>query len=391
MFAPSDDRRSPSPLAFVVLPGTMPTAEQLFEAASNVQTLRTLIGRVQTNINVKNADEMTALHLAIEAQDAHCVEALLEHGADVEAVDPHDRRPLFIAVRQRQFEAVRIILDQGALTDTMSQGHTPIHEAAIQGDVDIMELLLSHGADVNALSWDDKQPLFYAVHFGNVEVVKVLLSHEADPNFFSSYAAEKDEPPTCLHLAAAKDNVEIMAALLDGGAKPDLRDSAGATPIFRSVEARSLDGVRLLRRYGASLDVVSSNKKTVADIVDGNAEMIELLKADPVVRGPRIRGRVPLEDDQSVFKALKHPEPPAKHDRNKLVACHGFKATITCFFVNGEFERFIPKTASVYKLLYSDGLEALKTKLEGRKPTFTWYHLPANNVSQPHRTFLNRC
>jgi hypothetical protein len=50
------------------------------------------------------------------------------------------------------------------------------------------------------------------------------------------------------------------------------------------------------------------------------------------------------------------------------------------FFTGGEHEQMIPKTAPVRELLYSHGPGALRSQLGTDDPSFTWYHLPSNNV-----------
>jgi len=57
---------------------------------------------------------------------------------------------------------------------------TPLMEAASAGHVDIVKLLISHGADVNAQSTSGNTPLMYACAGGHVECVKTLLAKNAN-------------------------------------------------------------------------------------------------------------------------------------------------------------------------------------------------------------------
>ena len=57
---------------------------------------------------------------------------------------------------------------------------TPLMEAASSGHVDIVRLLIHHGADVNAQSSSGNTPLMYACVSGHEEVVRVLIEAKAN-------------------------------------------------------------------------------------------------------------------------------------------------------------------------------------------------------------------
>ena len=56
-----------------------------------------------------------------------------------------------------------------------------MHEAALNGRVEIVKLLLERGADPNAKFYDGSTSLHIAAHLGRVEIVKILLEHGANP------------------------------------------------------------------------------------------------------------------------------------------------------------------------------------------------------------------
>lgn len=357
-----------------------PTPKQLLEAASTHEKLRALVNRSNADINTRNVYGKSALHLAVDANIESSVEILLDCGIDIEACDRQDRRPLTVAVQQKHYGIIRILLMRKAVANTLSRGLTPLHEATIHGDVEIMQLLLDHGADHETPSSEDKQPLYYAVELGNVEAVKLLLANKANPSTFSSHL----NPPSCLHLSAANGDTEITSCLLEAGAYVDMRDSFSATPIFGAVAAGSIECVKLLLGRGADTNIWrSSDLQSVSDLAKGNPEMLRLLQSKPdrVFQGPRIRGPG-FEEGKTSHHTKLRPSPwPSSSDHDKLVACHGFQALITDFFTEGDHEKYVPKTASVYDLLYRYGPSYIRSRTGGLKPDFTWYHLPANNVS----------
>ncbi|RXG49626.1 hypothetical protein VDGE_06753 [Verticillium dahliae] len=322
-----------------------PSTEQLLQAAASAddEDLRRLTQYYTTDIDIRNQDGLSALHLAILSQHDGAVEALVEANADIEATTPDGRRPLFLAIEGSRTEVVRFLLAHHALTDADAGGRMPLHEAASRGNVHIARLLLDYGADIQALSTDERDALFFAVRSQDLAVAQLLLDRGADPDAYLS-----EDPPTALHLASELCDVEMMRMLLERRAKVDLRDFNGATPLFRVVAAGNIEAAKLLLQHGASIRVWASGGFSALDLADGNLEMLELLNGDRVLQGPKVRGAGPADEPEATFTVLKPPPTPAEHERDKLTACQGFNAIITDFFLNGEeHEQSVPKTASV--------------------------------------------
>jgi hypothetical protein len=110
-------------------------------------------------------------------------------------------------------------------------GATPFLRAAQSGDVELMKLLLAHGADPNIATAHKVTPLMVASGIGwvegvtyewspaeSVEAVKMLLDLGNDPNAIS------DEGRTALHGAAHKGRNAVVQMLVDHGAKLDQHD-----------------------------------------------------------------------------------------------------------------------------------------------------------------------
>jgi ankyrin len=142
----------------------------------------------------------TPMHAAAESGDYNDVlvaQLLLEHGADVDVLDDDNQTPLHLASFFGRVEMVLVLLSAGANASTENTlGLTPLHLVSqgpyhSEGDsVGITQLLLEHGADVNAQDKNHASPLDLALYHGRTEIASVLLHYGDTDN------GEIDEHPT---------------------------------------------------------------------------------------------------------------------------------------------------------------------------------------------------
>lgn len=160
--------------------------------------------------------------------DAPTLKALLEGGAEPNALDREGTSPLLAAVmREGGQPAVELLLAHKANVNLgrRQYGWTPLHEAASRGNKAIAELLLKAGADVNARDRNGSTPLHRAVANKHLETAEFLLTHHADPN------AKDDSGQTPLHDAVLNGTQDLAELLLANKADPNERDNKGRTPL----------------------------------------------------------------------------------------------------------------------------------------------------------------
>jgi len=116
------------------------------------------------------------------------------------------------------------------------KGETPIIPACAKGNVKLVLSLLKQGHSVNAgdaLGWT---ALHEASNYGYVDIVNVLLDHGADINNRGGPCCEGITP---LHDAAACGHLEVIDCLLDRGANPLVRTNKGETPLDSLIACRN--------------------------------------------------------------------------------------------------------------------------------------------------------
>ena len=134
-------------------------------------------------INAKDNQGNTQLYYACEDDNIEDVEILLKLGADVNEKNSLQWTPLHMAAYYGRFEIAKLLIQNGANIDAKCDDLvTPLHFAADNGQCGhskTAELLLQNGADVDAQDKVYDTPLHDAAFNGYPEVVEVLLKHGA--------------------------------------------------------------------------------------------------------------------------------------------------------------------------------------------------------------------
>lgn len=149
--------------------------------------LNSLISAIESgaNINVRDGNGYSSLHLAIHAKHKDIVAELLKRGADVKVLDREgSNTPLHIAANEGYKDIVGMLLKHDADVNVRNgNGYTPLHMAVSRGDKDIVGMLLERGADVNTAETNyGDTPLHSAVNNKFTDIIEILLEHGADAN-----------------------------------------------------------------------------------------------------------------------------------------------------------------------------------------------------------------
>lgn len=177
----------------------------------------------------------TALHDACIGAHSVCVQLLLTHGADPQVLSADGCAPLHLCNSAQSLQCAELLLEAGADVNVrMKESRlTPLHVAARRGLEKHVELFLSYSADVLATNQEGETPLNAACSGAErsseasryLKVVQMLLDTGADPKT----AGRKKHTP--LHNACSNCCPGIVDILLKHGAKANVANSAGYTPM----------------------------------------------------------------------------------------------------------------------------------------------------------------
>jgi uncharacterized protein len=287
-FAPQPENRAPemwggvTPLVFAARQGDIASVEVLLEHGAEV--------------NGQTEGGWTALLAAVQDRNYKLAQLLLEHGADPKIQNNGGWSPLYLATDNRNIEGgdyptrkadmdhlaiIERLIERGADVNTRmhsstetrtifthqwlyEDGATPFLRAAQSSDIELMRVLLEHGADPKLATDDGTTPLMVASGIGwvegvtyewsraaNVQTVEMLLDLGIDVN------ARNAEGRTALMGAAHKGRNEIVQLLVDRGADLATRDIGSRDTIHRlaGVSWRAIDYAEGLVRVGVQSSI----------------------------------------------------------------------------------------------------------------------------------------
>jgi ankyrin repeat protein len=237
----------------------------------NAAMTRLLLDR-GADIGLSSGNRTSPLLIALLNGQVALANELLEKGADPNAADDYHRAALFAAIDLRNFnhekytdlptdgrdplDLIKALLKKGAdpnaKTNTVPvhglmqfdaswvnfDGQTPFARAALSGDIEVMRLLLEAGADPEigtaqgttalmaaaGINWIPGQTFSHS-EADYVEAVKLCLARGVDVNASNSLGF------TAMHGAANRGWTSIIQILADHGAKLDVKDQVGRTPM----------------------------------------------------------------------------------------------------------------------------------------------------------------
>lgn len=239
-----------TPMCLALQRGDLTTSRQLVVAGAGL-------------IAIPNVHRRTALHAAAEAGDVELVQLILATGrADLNPTAARDCAPLHLAVQYNHAVVAQLIAAGADCNAASEDGITPLHIACGLGHMEIAEQLVNVGANIHSVT-DDNKPygrrtaLHEAAESGCLQLVQLLLSKHAVVNAVDNLNTSP------LLVAVQEGHVEVVWALLAAGADPSLAElTRGFTPLHKAV-AQCRDNIVQLLLDAAPAGVNASAQSNI--------------------------------------------------------------------------------------------------------------------------------
>ncbi|XP_046581763.1 uncharacterized protein LOC124289201 [Haliotis rubra] len=248
-----------------------------------------LLDSVETPIDIKGGNGMTALMYSSYLGHKELTELLINRGADPELLDEegdnclhltcrggsvdiaksliaenmdinkhgeHGRTPLMYASYNGHEHIVKLLLGKGALpthdVSSIDQKDNSLHLACKKGEIRIVQIFLDQAkVDIESRGERARTPLMYACRHGQLETAKELVARHAKANVLDETGF------SCLHLAAMKGHVPTAEWLIssDQGIVVDCTNDTGRTPLMYAIRNGHVDMVHFLIAQGSDISV----------------------------------------------------------------------------------------------------------------------------------------
>jgi uncharacterized protein len=331
------------------------TAVMWASSNGDLELVRALI-KAGADVKLKNQLGTSAITEAAIIGSGPIIDALLKAGADPNTKNPEGETPLMAVARSGHVDAAKRLLEAGADVNAKEQfgEQTALMWAAAQSQAEMVKLLASKGADLNARGvirqWERKviteprpkdmnkggfTPLLYAAREGCVECARHLIAAGADPDL------EDPDRVTPLNMALLNLHFEFAAFMIKAGADTDKWDLYGRSPLYMAADVSTLptkgngamavipsedsvtalDVGRLLLEKGANPNLQLKRRPPYRDVPqDRGGDTILAQGASPLLRAARA-GDAPFVELLLKNKALV--DLPSKEGVTPLMAAAG--------------------------------------------------------------------
>ena len=260
---------------------------------SKLETTRVLLN-YGADIHARNIYGKTPLHivsqgdLCMSRSVSDLVQLFQSRGADMNARDKDQATPFLLASLHLQFDAAKALLQCGADVDAVNiHVQNALHLASQNPRKDYQDLgrlLLARGVDMNGRDNDERTPLHLASYCGQVEITEALLDHSAQVNAtdISGYTplhqvalgiSEYDYKSLGMdpwdqskHPARV---IRLAQRLLESSADVNAQNKDHETPLHLASRLRLHEMARLLLKHGADVNVKNSEGKTPLQVATG--------------------------------------------------------------------------------------------------------------------------
>jgi len=205
-----------------------------------------------------SATQLTPLHFAILCDKKNVAIYLLENGADHSLKDCFGNTALHYASEKGNLDICQLLVSHGAEVNCLtSENWTPLHLATFCDKTCVTKYILKDGADLNLKDCYYKKALHCAAEKANLDICQILVSYGVEVNYLPS-----DIQLRLLRLAKSYNKTCLTKYLLKNGVDHSLKDWRGKTALDYAAEKGDLDNCQILVSYGAEINCLTSKNET---------------------------------------------------------------------------------------------------------------------------------
>ncbi len=255
--------------------GCFGSALQAACSSQNADLVELLVNR-GADVNAYGGTYGSPIMAAVDESMQINVEILVKHGANVSVKDVRDvHAPLLVMAGQSlSKDTLELLLDHGADIEAVDdEGTTVLIAAADSGDKQSLEMLLARGANIHAVSTTLGTALSAAAYEGDEECLRVLLAHGGDPS------QDCGERGTALQAAADAADLDCINMLLEAGVDVNKGDAKNGYPLQASASSGNTTCLQRLLDAGANVNAVSdaAGSALAASASAGHVDCLKLL------------------------------------------------------------------------------------------------------------------
>jgi len=252
---------------------------------------------------------MTPLHEAAFSGNLGLLDVLVEHGADIDAVNEGGSTPLLFVSQAGKGDVIAWLLAHGARLDVRNRwNETPLSWPLVNGFQALVERLWPRAEALGNRALLERYPLHRVAYHGNVEAAAFLLGKGVPIGLVD------ESGRTPLQRAAQGGSVDLARMLLEKGARL-APDAEGSSPLHLAARKGRTDMVRFLLQQGADPRATDGAGRTAVDLAleysyPGIAKILENAGAEPT---PGAEARAvasllsrPLENGEAIVWSLGH-------------------------------------------------------------------------------------
>ena len=222
----------------------------------SLSTMKVLM-KAGADPNIPDQDGDTTLHNAIHTRDSiKTFQALIDHGANIDAVNNASMTPLVLASLDKQMDTIKFLLHAGADSSIPDKDgdtilHLGIHK---RWSKEKLQVLVDHGAHLNGINKKGHTPLVLACIDRQIDTLQLLLNAGADSSIPDA------DGDTVAHYAIYKDwSKESLQALVDCGICLNCVNKKGQTALVLACCDRQTDSVKVLLEAGADPNIADAD------------------------------------------------------------------------------------------------------------------------------------